>query len=191
MKNLNTPEEIKAIFPPGVKTGSFEGASGYLNYEGGWAFASQGVAVLLERVKKLGAVVYPGKSVVDLVKGEDGVTRGVKTADGSSYDADLVVIASGSWTPSTFPKLDLFDKCLATGSVYSYYLVSSEVTLTVRVFSQVIATIQLTPEEAETYHNTPVVLSFNTGFYMFPVSKTRMVWKDELIKTRSRTQTIS
>lgn len=117
LKDLKTPEEIKSIFPSGVKTASFEGSSGYINYDGGWAFASQGVAVLLERVKKLGAVVYPGKGVVDLIKGEDGKTRGVKASDGSSYDADLVVIASGSWTPSSFPKLNLYDKCLATGLV--------------------------------------------------------------------------
>ncbi|KAI0090734.1 FAD dependent oxidoreductase [Irpex rosettiformis] len=155
LKDLKTPEEIKSIFPPGVKTASFEGASGYINYDGGWAFASQGVAVLLERVKKLGAVVYPGKGASDLIKAEDGTTKGVKTTDGSSYDADLVVIASGSWTPSTFPKLNLYDKCLATG--------------------QVLATIQLTPEEAERYRNTPVILSFESGFYSFPPNADNIV----------------
>jgi hypothetical protein len=35
---------------------------------------------------------------------------------------------------------------------------------------QSIATIQLTPEEAEDYRKTPVVLDFRTGFYVFPVS---------------------
>jgi hypothetical protein len=35
---------------------------------------------------------------------------------------------------------------------------------------QSIATIQLTPEEAEEYRKTPVVLDFRTGFYVFPVS---------------------
>ena len=35
---------------------------------------------------------------------------------------------------------------------------------------QSVATIQLTPEEAEEYRRTPVVLDFRTGFYVFPVS---------------------
>ena len=35
---------------------------------------------------------------------------------------------------------------------------------------QTVATIQLTPEEAEEYRKTPVVLDFRTGFYVFPVS---------------------
>ena len=29
--------------------------------------------------------------------------------------------------------------------------------------------IQLTPEEADAYRKCPVVLDFNTGFYIFPV----------------------
>ena len=29
--------------------------------------------------------------------------------------------------------------------------------------------IQLTPEEAKTYKDVPVVLDYTTGFYMFPV----------------------
>lgn len=34
---------------------------------------------------------------------------------------------------------------------------------------QSIATIQLTPEEAERYRSCPVVLDFTSGFYIFPV----------------------
>lgn len=30
--------------------------------------------------------------------------------------------------------------------------------------------IQLTPEEAEEYRKTPVIVDFRTGFYIFPVS---------------------
>lgn len=31
------------------------------------------------------------------------------------------------------------------------------------------ATIQLTPDEAARYKDVPVVLNYNTGFYIFPV----------------------
>ena len=114
IEDLTTPEAIHAIFPPGVPTVSFEGTSGYLNRDGGWAFAEQGVFQLMQKVQKQGAQIIAGKSVVELVK-KEGRTGGVKCADGTAYDADLVVIASGSWTPSSFPTLDLHGKCLATG----------------------------------------------------------------------------
>jgi sarcosine oxidase / L-pipecolate oxidase len=117
IKALDTPAEIKSIFPPGAVISSFEDYAGYINYEGGWAFSSQGISLLVEKVMKLGGKIIPGKAVVELLKTEDGSTNGVKCADGSLYEADLVVIASGSWTPSTFPALDLYGKCLATGSV--------------------------------------------------------------------------
>ena len=112
--DLVTPAAVRGVFPPGVRTGAFEGMVGYLNADSGWAAAAQGVEILLKRVRATGAVVVPGKAVDGLVK-SGGKTTGVKCKDGSSYDAGLVVVASGSWTPSSFPKLDLKGKCLATG----------------------------------------------------------------------------
>ena len=59
--------------------------------------------------------------MVDLLKDDhEQRTVGVKCADGTQYAADVVVIAAGSWTPSSFPKLDLMGKCLATGYVLTY-----------------------------------------------------------------------
>lgn len=120
IRDLRTAAEISSIFPKGVPTASFDGFGGYLNLEGGWAFSSQGVQILLDRVQKLGARVLAGKAVVDLLK-QDGKTSGVVCADGSSYAANLVVIASGSWTPSTFPSLPLYGKCVASGLVRQRY----------------------------------------------------------------------
>ncbi|KAI0343725.1 FAD dependent oxidoreductase [Trametopsis cervina] len=148
IKDLLSPAEIQPIFPPGVKTSSFEGFASYINLDGGWANASQGISLLIDRVTNLGAQVIPGKAVTELVKDSHGRTSGVRCADDSAYEAELVVIASGSWTPSSFPQLELYNNCLATG--------------------QTVATIQLTAEEAETYRKCPVVLDFRTGFYIFP-----------------------
>lgn len=118
IEDLHTPEAIRAIFPSNVQTVSFEGVSGYLNRDGGWAFATQGIALLMRRVASHGAQILSGKAVTSLIQ-EGGRTTGVRCADGTHYDADLVVIASGSWTPSTFPALDLKGKCLATGYVFA------------------------------------------------------------------------
>ena len=68
------------------------------------------------KVESLGGKVIPAKAVSNLIQ-KDGKTVGVNCEDGSSYDADLVVIASGSWTASAFPGLHLEEKCLATGYV--------------------------------------------------------------------------
>ena len=116
IRNLKTPADIRSIFPPGAKTASFDGVHGYINLDGGWANAAHGVELLMKKVAELGVTILPGKPVVDLVKGDGGQrTVGVKCTDGTQYAADVVVIAAGSWTPSSFPKLDLMGKCLATG----------------------------------------------------------------------------
>ncbi|ESK93652.1 fructosyl amino acid oxidasesarcosine [Moniliophthora roreri MCA 2997] len=75
--------------------------------------------------------------------------------DGSVFEADLVVIATGSWTPSAFPDLGLGEKCLATG--------------------QCAAMVQLSPKEANAYQSIPVVLAFNTGFYVFPPTENNIM----------------
>ncbi|KXN85293.1 L-pipecolate oxidase [Leucoagaricus sp. SymC.cos] len=151
---LPDSESIRSAFPSDVPVGSFKGDGvqsmhrmGYLNHDGGWADAGQGVRILLSEVKRLGAKVLPGKSV-SCVQQTNGRVTGVLCADNTLYDADLVVIATGSWTPSTFPELKLHETCLATG--------------------QCVAMIQLTEEEAAVYQDCPVVLDFTSGFYAFP-----------------------
>ena len=106
-----------AVFPVDVKIGaSFERAPGYINLDSGWAHATRGVERLTARVIALGGKVVCGKTVTGLVREDGMTTRGVRLADGSSMSARLVVIASGSWTASTFRgDLDLREKCLSTG----------------------------------------------------------------------------
>lgn len=70
--------------------------------------------MLISKVTALGAKIVPAKRVKHLLQ-QDGKTTGVECADGSTYDASLVVLAVGSWTPSSFPILDLGSRCLATG----------------------------------------------------------------------------
>ncbi|KAK1230481.1 hypothetical protein PQX77_006409 [Marasmius sp. AFHP31] len=125
----------------------FRGMTGYLNHDSGWADAGRATAALISRVKALGGKIIGGKTVKELIH-KDGLTHGVKCTDGSSIHADLVVLATGSWTPSAFTSLGLEGKCLASG--------------------QCVAMIQLTEEEADAYREGPVTLNFDTGFYCFP-----------------------
>ena len=108
----------RTVFPQGINIGpTFElkGATAFLNLDSGWAAAARAVEMLLARVVALGGNVLGGKTVTGLIREDDGRTRGVTLADGSSIYASLVVIASGSWTASTFRELGLGKKCLSTG----------------------------------------------------------------------------
>lgn len=163
VERLDSPASVRAQFPLelrksgrlGTFTSLDASSTNYINHDGGWAEAERAVELLSEHVKKRGVNVLPGKVVKELVKDERGQTKGVRCADDSEYEANVVVLALGSWTASVFPSLNLSGRCLATG--------------------QSVATIQLTPEEAEEYRKSPVVLDFRTGFYVFPPTHRNVV----------------
>ncbi|KAI0629034.1 FAD dependent oxidoreductase [Trametes polyzona] len=154
IEHLSGPDAVRKAFPPSVNLAIPENARGYLNRDGGWAFASQGVSRLMDKITSLGGKIVPGKPVAELLRA-DGKTTGVRCEDGSSFEADLTVLAVGSWTASAFPELSLQTRCLATG--------------------QTVAMLQLTPEEGDRYRDCPVFLNFATGFYMFPPNKDNIV----------------
>src|SRR6266849_1840039 len=118
---FSSGDAMRTVFPDRVKTGSaFDGAAfGYVNLESGWAFATRGVEMLMSRVIALGGKVMGGRAVTGLIRPDGRRTSGVTLADGSSISASLVVIASESWSASTFRHdlLDLDDKqqFLSTG----------------------------------------------------------------------------
>ncbi|KAH9921920.1 FAD dependent oxidoreductase [Amylocystis lapponica] len=154
VESLPDAAAIRSVFPPGVPLAPFADSSGYLNRDGGWANASQGVAILISKVAALGGRVIPGKPVAKLLK-TNGTTTGVACADGTAYPADLVVLSAGSWTASSFPALKLGDKCLSTG--------------------QCILAVQLSQEEADLYRACPVYLDLTSGFYAFPPNADNMI----------------
>ncbi|KIJ27450.1 hypothetical protein M422DRAFT_37755 [Sphaerobolus stellatus SS14] len=153
IQEFQNGEELRSIYPPNIELGplllhKFEG---YLNKDSGWAKARQAVELAIEQVRRLGGRVEGNKQVVGILP--DG--QGVKLSDGTEVKAELVVIATGSWTPSTFGSLGLSDRVSATG--------------------QCIATIQLAPEEAEIYKDVPIVLDYTNGFCMFPPNPENIV----------------
>ncbi|KAL1745024.1 FAD dependent oxidoreductase [Schizophyllum fasciatum] len=155
LTDLEKPEDLRSALPEGVEGGSFEEYTGYLNRNAGWAMASQGLELLTEEARSLGANILSGKTVSKLLR-DDGKTKGVICADGSTYEASLVVLATGAWTGSAFNAvLDCTPFCTATG--------------------QSVAMIQLTEEEAVHYRKCPVVLDFSSGFYVFPPNEKNVV----------------
>lgn len=89
-------------------------SSGYINLDNGWAFATGGVAGALDEVYRLGAHVKTGCCVKSLEFDATGRVGGAQLVSGEILRADVVVIAAGSWTSSTFSAA-VGDTLLATG----------------------------------------------------------------------------
>ena len=67
--------------------------------------AAEGVRLVTAGVIAQGGKVFPGKSVIKPLR-QKGTTSGVQFADGTTFDAALVILAAGSWTVSSFPNLN-------------------------------------------------------------------------------------
>ena len=108
---------LRAAFPAPVPIAPFEGSTGYLNRDGGWANAGQGLALLIDEVQALGGAIIPGKNVRKIIRApESGQSTSVQCDDDTMFNAALIVLATGSWTPYAFrDQLDLERMCLATG----------------------------------------------------------------------------
>ena len=106
---------LEELFHSEIPLGACASESdGFLNADGGWADAEGGVARAMELVQELGGKFVPGKEVSKLKK-SGSITKGVSCKDGTEYSADLVILATGSWTASAFPELNLGFRCFATG----------------------------------------------------------------------------
>jgi glycine/D-amino acid oxidase-like deaminating enzyme len=77
---------------------------GYFNPAGGFAESGNVVAWLAGRAKDAGVRVLPDTAIASLLEREDRVC-GVVARDGSTLEADVVVLAIGSWTSHFVPSL--------------------------------------------------------------------------------------
>ncbi|KAI1445101.1 fructosyl amino acid oxidase [Annulohypoxylon stygium] len=117
-------------------------------HDGGWLAAGKAINAVGEELSKQrvkfgfgGAGAFKKPLFAD-----DGVTTiGVETVDGTKYYADKVVLATGAWSPAL---VDLEDQCCSKAWVY--------------------AMIQLSPQEAAEYKDSPVVYNGDIGFFFEP-----------------------
>jgi sarcosine oxidase/L-pipecolate oxidase len=176
---LENQSAIRQAFPSSTNVASLSGMTGYLNRDGGWAHASQGVSLMMDKVIAMGGNIIPGKAVETLLRHNE-TTSGVRCADGTEFRAQVVVLAIGSWTASSFPDLLLAEHCVATGYVSPPAAVESH-PLSDLLLRQSVATIQLNHEEADKYRDCPVVLDFGSGFYIFPVRSSRTTGRIDIV----------
>ncbi len=116
---LHNGNAIRTCFPPCVPAAAFDGCTGYLNQDGGWVNAGESLTLLLRKIEDLGGKILPAKQVSHLIRHKAGhgarKSIEIQCSDGTLVHAELVVVATGSWTQSTFPELGLSSICIATG----------------------------------------------------------------------------
>lgn len=124
-------------------------AGGYVNWGSGWADAAAGVRFAKEQLDREGKVVFRTGDVQRVLFESSGMGKprvtGVALADGTTITADLVVLATGAWTPKL---VDLRGKAVATG--------------------QAIAYIRISDAEQKELENLPTILNFATGIFIIP-----------------------
>lgn len=78
---------------------------GYLNPRAGWAASESVMARLIARARAEGVELLEGDGVIDLII-EGGRVTGALTAEADVLEAELTVVAAGTWTPSLVPWLE-------------------------------------------------------------------------------------
>lgn len=148
------------------------GDSGYVNWGSGWADAEACVAFALEKIRREDregrVTIECGKRVERLLFGDpdlnsDPTTNtnhtsesstdtpqkptctGVQLSTGETVKARLVILATGSWTPTL---VDLRGRATATGQVLAY--------------------LPLTEAEYETLSRKPVLINMSRGMFIMP-----------------------
>lgn len=147
---LENEEAIKRV----LGTDGASGEAGYINWRSGWADAGAAMSAIRRRVAALAhqqqrTLWRCGKAERLLLANTDSKPRvtGVQLSDDTSLDADLTILATGAWTGSL---LDLRGRVEATGQVLAY--------------------IPLSPSEAQTLENMPVLLNLASGMFAIPPS---------------------
>lgn len=132
--------------------GGTNAAGGYLNRGSGWADAEAGVRFARQMLaERKNVTIRPDAEVERLLFDDDNddadssKVTGVRLKNNTSLKADLVVLATGAWTPQL---VDLGGIAEATGQVLAYIQISDE-------------------EQAQLAH-MPTILSFATGIFIIP-----------------------
>lgn len=92
---------IRRRFPV-LGEGAF--SDGYYNPVGGWAESGAVLASEVNRARRAGIGFEEGCRVASLVESA-GRTTGVRLASGRELEADVVVVAAGTWTATLLPEL--------------------------------------------------------------------------------------
>jgi len=116
---MECPEDVNCVM---ACMGGDCGDQGYVNWTSGWADAEAGMRYMRSLVEATGRVEFRTAEVKRLQFGKDRV-EGVELVTGEELTADLIVLATGAWTPKL---LDLRGIASATGQVLAYIDITQE-----------------------------------------------------------------
>lgn len=142
---IDSPQDIRRKYK--AFDGIFTGIKGYSHENGGWVNAEGSIRSTVAEILRLGKAQFitgVDGTMVELVTDGKTVT-GVRTKSGKVHSADLVVMATGSWTPSL---MDCENRFIST--------------------AQPVGFLQLTPEETQRYQSNPVYINIQHGVFVFP-----------------------
>lgn len=162
VERLNNSRDIRAILSlPSRHAGQLEqpeseqlGTTGYINRSSGWANAEGAIRTQMRRI--LQHCRDPSRLTLRRAKADrllffptDNKRKpsvsGVHLTDSSSLEADLIIVATGAWTPSL---LDLSGRVQSTAQSLAY--------------------LPLTKSEADSLSAMPVLLNLSTGYFVIP-----------------------
>jgi sarcosine oxidase/L-pipecolate oxidase len=128
-------------------TGGLVGTQGYVNWTSGWAHAEEGMRYLWQKVVGTGRVeVRTGAEVSRLLFDSSRTDiLGVELANGEQVKADITVMTMGAWAPKF---VDLRGVASSTGQVLAY--------------------IDITPDEEARLKQNPVFICYRTGMFIIP-----------------------
>jgi sarcosine oxidase/L-pipecolate oxidase len=143
---LPTQADVLSVVPAYGST--LDVAGGYVNWGSGWSDAAASVRYAKTLLDTEGRVTFRTGDVERVLYDTNGAkpkATGVVLTDGSTLEADLVVLATGAWTPKL---VDLRGRAVATG--------------------QAIAYMRISDEEQRELENLPTILNFATGIFIIP-----------------------
>ncbi|KAK5132698.1 hypothetical protein LTR08_008742 [Meristemomyces frigidus] len=136
---LETKQDVGRVM---ASMGGDCGSRGYVNWTSGWADAAAGMIHMRKLVAETGRVQFRTAEVKRLCY-SDSEVESVELVCGEQLQADLIVLATGAWTPKF---VDLRGIASATGQVLAY--------------------IDLTQAEQDRLGSNPTLLSENTGMFI-------------------------
>jgi len=143
---LPAKEDALRVVPPYGE--NLDVAGGYVNWGSGWSDAAASVRFAKDQLEREGQVAFRTGHVERVLYDTSAPkprATGVALADGTTITADLVVLATGAWSPKL---VDLRGKAVATGQTLAY--------------------IRISNAEQRELENLPTILNFATGIFIIP-----------------------
>ncbi|KAM0545376.1 hypothetical protein ACHAPJ_011360 [Fusarium lateritium] len=134
---------------------NMEGLAAYVNPKDGWADAAASVRQLAEECSQKDVNFITGRrGTVTSLRIRNGRVTGVEVVQGERIPASQVILSTGAWSNHLLP--------MAHASTAS---------------GQSVGFVQLTPDEAESLRDMPVIMNWSTGLFVFPPYPTNNLLK--------------